>query len=174
MAEKNEMLNAEILLPAWLPSPQLFRWAPGSANLSRLEVNVRPDVKLPIEEGYELVMTPQGTAVNATTPRAAQWGQATVAQLQAQTAGGGLVPAATVRDWPTLAIRALHLDMKYLAPRFDWMLAWLDQLAAWKCNTIYLEYEDKFPYRLPEVACRTAWTKEQIRQYVGARGRIGD
>jgi len=80
----------------------------------------------------------------------------------------------TTRDEPGLAMRGVHIDLKQHAPRWDWLMAWLEQLAAWKINTLVLEYEDKFPYaRAADIAHRTAWSAEQVRRFVARAESLG-
>jgi len=80
----------------------------------------------------------------------------------------------TLHDWPGLPVRAVHLDLKFHPPRYDAVFRWLDQLAAWKINTLVLEYEDRFPYeRYVELSASTAWTREQVQALVSRANRLG-
>jgi len=166
---------AEAILPAFMPSPQLFHWDPGWAHMGSSSVNIDPKMDFPVEkDGYELLMGPDGCAINAGSETSARWGMDTWAQLAEQTHDGGAMPAGRIRDWPELEMRAVHVDLKYFTPRFDWLIKWLEQLSAWKINTAIVEYEDKFPYRKAAgIAHSTAWTPDQVKQFVARAGELG-
>jgi hypothetical protein len=163
------------ILPAFMPSPQLFHWDPGYADLSKVTVNIDPKMDFPVEkDGYDLLMQPDGCTITAGSETSARWGRDTVAHLVTQTSDGGAMPAGRIRDWPELEMRAVHVDMKYFTPQFDWLIKWLEQLSAWKINTVIMEYEDKFPFRkAQDVAHRTAWTPDQVKQFIARAGELG-
>jgi hypothetical protein len=72
---------------------------------------------------------------------------------------------------PPLVI-GLHLDLKYVMPRKEYLLRWLDEIAALGINTLLLEYEDKFPWaRYPFLRSQEAWTPDELRHFLQkARG----
>lgn len=163
------------ILPAFIPSPQLFHWDPGCADLSKVTINVDPKMDFPVaKDGYDLLMQPDGCTITAGSETSAQWGKDTVAHLAVQTQSGGAIPAGRIRDWPELEMRAVHVDMKYFTPQFDWLIKWLEQLSSWKINTVIMEYEDRFPFRKAEgIAHHTAWTPDQVKQFVARAGELG-
>lgn len=62
----------------------------------------------------------------------------------------------------------LHIDLKGMTPKFDYLLEIMHKLADLKINSILLEYEDKVQYDSnPLIAHPTlAYSKEQIRELV--------
>lgn len=82
--------------------------------------------------------------------------------------------AVEVTDAPALAVRGAHLDLKFHAPQFDWLMGWLEQLAALKLNTLVVEYEDKFPFHHAlGVADPSAWSPEQVRAFGERAASLG-
>lgn len=71
-----------------------------------------------------------------------------------------------------LEIRGVHLDLKYLMPRKQYLLRWLREIAELGIDTLLLEYEDKFPWqRYPFLQAERAWTPEELREFLNeARG----
>lgn len=82
------------------------------------------------------------------------------------------LPEARIADWPDLPVRGVHLDLKYIMHRKDYLLRWLDALADYKINTLLLEYEDKFPYRChPILRHPLAFTEKELKAFLAkARG----
>lgn len=77
------------------------------------------------------------------------------------------VPLVEIQDWPDLAIRGIHLDLKYMMHRKDYLLRWLDSLASYKINALLLEYEDKFPYRRhPVLRHPAAFTEKELQRFL--------
>lgn len=68
----------------------------------------------------------------------------------------------------------LHLDLKYLMPRKEYLLRWLDEIAACGINTLLLEYEDKFPWATyPFLRAETAWTPDELRYFLAKARALG-
>src|ERR1051325_1694425 len=163
-------------LPGLVPMPQLIEWRDGIAGLEPLRHC--GEISSPAEgrkgETYELEVNSQGASLFAGSNGAARLGEQTWRQLRRQTPNGSLPFHLKIQDYPALSIRAVHVDLKMFAPRFDWLLNWLEQLAAWKLNTIVIEYEDKFPYqKLGRIASRSAWSPDQVREFVARAGQLG-
>ena len=72
-------------------------------------------------------------------------------------------------------IRCLHIDLKGMTPKFDYLLEIMKKLADLKINSILLEYEDKIQYAShPAIAHPTlAYSKEQIRELVALCNSLG-
>lgn len=155
--------------PALIPAPQFVDWHKGVARTVLLKA--RASRKIERAVGYELELGTKGATLSFKSAEARELGLRTLGQLERQ---APLPSAVSVRDWPTLSMRGIHADMKYLAARHDWMMTWLEQLAAWKLNTIVLEYEDKFPFeRVKDVAHSTAWTRGQVSAFVSRARELG-
>ncbi len=122
-------------------------------------------------EAYALVAGPDGAAAVAHHPTGLLRARATLRQLLTL-AGDGAVPEVRIVDWPDLAVRGVHLDLKYIVHRKDYLMRWLDTLADYKVNTLLLEYEDKFPYRThPVLRHPLAFTEVELKAFLAkARG----
>jgi hypothetical protein len=109
----------------------------------RLAAPLKPDSS---DEEYSLQIGAAGIAIAGRSRRALFWGVQTLRQILEHSHKKQGVSGVCIRDWPTQQIRGLHLDMKYLFQTPKAIEKWLQQLAAWKINTVLFEYEDKFPY----------------------------
>jgi len=70
------------------------------------------------------------------------------------------------KPYAPLPVRGVHLDCRAQMLRFDRVLEVLEDLARWGCNTVLLEYENRFPFtgRLRQVAASDTLTKGQVRE----------
>ncbi|MFC1565147.1 family 20 glycosylhydrolase [candidate division KSB1 bacterium] len=57
------------------------------------------------------------------------------------------LPLCSIRDYPLLAYRAIHLDMKHHLEKRDYYYKMIDKLASYKVNAIIAEMEDKIEYK---------------------------
>ena len=72
------------------------------------------------------------------------------------------LPLCAIKDFPLLAFRAIHLDIKHHLEKTDYYYALLDKLSSYKINGIIVELEDKIQYkRQPEVASKDALSIEE-------------
>jgi hypothetical protein len=66
-------------------------------------------------------------------------------------------------------IVGVHLDLKYLMPSQQSLLAWVDDLADSGVNTLLLEYEDAFPYKTyPFLKRAEGFTPENLTAFLSA------
>lgn len=72
------------------------------------------------------------------------------------------LPICTIKDYPMLSYRAVHLDMKHHTEKLDYYYSLIDKLASYKVNAIIAELEDKlqFPSQ-PKVASADALSTEE-------------
>ena len=74
-------------------------------------------------------------------------------------------PAVEITDWPELALRSDYLDMRGIYPKFENLLRYIEEMAAYKLNTLVIEYEDKLPRARKDLCHPTdALTPEQHRR----------
>ena len=74
-------------------------------------------------------------------------------------------PAVEITDWPELALRSDYLDMRGIYPKFENLLRYVEEMAAYKLNTLVIEYEDKLPRARKDLCHPTdALTPEQHRR----------
>lgn len=73
------------------------------------------------------------------------------------------VPAVKIIDFPELAYRAVHLDLKHHLDAGHYYYQLIDRLAQVKVNAIIVEFEDKLRYRkVPEVGASHAISVEEF------------
>ncbi|MFK5972924.1 MAG: glycoside hydrolase family 20 zincin-like fold domain-containing protein [Flavobacteriaceae bacterium] len=67
------------------------------------------------------------------------------------------LPLCSIKDYPLLAYRAIHLDIKHHLEKTSYYYGLIDKLASYKVNGIIAEMEDKLGYvRQPKVASSDA------------------
>ncbi|MGQ9555319.1 MAG: glycoside hydrolase family 20 zincin-like fold domain-containing protein, partial [Anaerolineae bacterium] len=118
-------------------------------------------------EAYALRIDEQSIAISAQAETGAFYAGQTLRQL-ADPAG---FPCVEIADWPDLALRGIHLDLKGCMPTFEYLLDWIETLASLKVNCLLVEYEDKFPYTShPAVVSPQALTHEQLQRLLAVAG----
>ena len=56
------------------------------------------------------------------------------------------LPICSIKDFPLLSYRAIHLDIKHHLEKTDYYYKLMDKLAGYKINAIIAEFEDKIKY----------------------------
>ncbi|MCG7851259.1 MAG: beta-N-acetylhexosaminidase, partial [Methanosarcinaceae archaeon] len=75
------------------------------------------------------------------------------------------LPLCSIRDYPLLSYRAIHLDMKHHLETREYYYTLIDKLAKYKINAIIAEMEDKIHYsRRPELSSTDALSIEEWRE----------
>jgi len=108
----------------------------------------------PVEkaEGYVLTVGREGIVLAANDRRGALYGAATLAQMLRE---GEELPFCVVRDWPQCAVRGVHMYLPAWE-HFGFFTRFLDFMAAYRYNTLFLEVSGGMEYRShPEV--NRAW-----------------
>ncbi len=114
------------------------------------------------QEGYCLVLHPELATISSNNSAGLFYGIQTFSQLINDQ---DKLPCCEIEDWPNLAVRGIHLDLKGVCPTFTYLKNLMKRLAAYKINTVLIEYEDKFKYRShPEISADFAFTEAQIRE----------
>ena len=115
--------------------------------------DVRPDAAVVGDEGYALVIGPQGIIVTARTARGAFYGSVTVWQLLTPpgwTRGAiAHVPYGTIEDHPRFAWRALLLDSSRHYQDADEIKRLIDWMSLDKLNVLVWHITDDQGWRLP-------------------------
>src|SRR5665647_1666359 len=57
------------------------------------------------------------------------------------------IPTCTITDYPNIAYRAVHVDLKHHLDATYYYYDMIDRLARIKINAIIIEFEDKLRYR---------------------------
>lgn len=129
---------------------------------------------IPSAEGYMLTVTGKGVEVIARGEAGLFYGCQTLEQLL-EDAGdyGKPVPACRVVDYPALAYRAVHVDVKHHLDHMRYYYESIDRLARYKINAVVFEFEDKLRYQrqplvgapqaisLDEMAALTRYARER-------------
>ncbi|EAR02834.1 glycoside hydrolase family 20 zincin-like fold domain-containing protein [Maribacter sp. HTCC2170] len=75
------------------------------------------------------------------------------------------LPVCTIEDYPLLAYRAVHLDVKHHLEKEAYYYDLIDKLAGYKVNAIILEIEDKLKFtKQPKVSSMDAWSIEKWKK----------
>ena len=112
-------------------------------------------------EGYLLTLRGAVVQLSANDAAGLFYGIQTLRQYLAMPAH----PAVEITDWPELALRSDYLDMRGIYPKFENLLRYIEEMAAYKLNTLVIEYEDKLPRARKDLCHPTdALTPEQHRR----------
>ena len=119
------------------------------------------------DEAYALIVSEKGVAAAANSQAGLFYAATTAAQLVEKRDGRPFLAACEIIDWPDLAFRAVHIDLKHHMERYEYLVSLVRRLAAFKINGIVLELEDKFLYeRRPEISAPVGLSAEDLRSLV--------
>jgi len=128
----------------------------------------------PSPEGYILEIKSDQVRARAKSIAGLFYAGQTISQLIEDATEQKLnIPSCTITDFPDLAFRAIHLDMKHHIESGKYYYQIVDKLAKVKINAIIVEFEDKLRYRKsPIVGASNAISIEEfqaISRYAKAR-----
>jgi hypothetical protein len=114
-----------------------------------LVLNISTDKSIPSSnEGYVIELRNNGVTVRARTQAGLFYGCQTLLQLLEDARDQQIsIPACRITDYPDVAYRAIHLDLKHHVDAGNYYYGIMDQLAAIKINAVIIEFEDKLRYR---------------------------
>jgi hypothetical protein len=120
-------------------------------------------------EGYTMVITQDQIKITGKDNVGLFYGFKTLEQLLIDAQEQKVyLPLCEIEDYPLLAYRAIHLDVKHHLEKTEYYYTLIDKLAGYKINAIIVELEDKLKYkRQPVVASADAMSIEEW-------GRISD
>ena len=109
-------------------------------------------------EGYTLGISRKQITITGKDKAGLLYGFITLEQLMEDAKEQDLpLPECSIKDYPLLSYRAIHLDMKHHMEKTEYYYNLLDKLAKYKVNAIIAEMEDKIKYeRQPEVGSADA------------------
>jgi len=129
-----------------------------------------------VREGDWYKLDISGDQINISADKKAGrfYGFMTLLQLMDDARAQGVpLPECYIQDYPELAYRAVHLDMKHHMEKTEYYYELIDQLARYKINAVIAEVEDKLGYeRQPKVASADALSIEEwqkLSEYADAR-----
>ncbi|MBL0745287.1 glycoside hydrolase family 20 zincin-like fold domain-containing protein [Chryseolinea lacunae] len=139
-----------------------------------LTLKLQPDLALPSDEGYVLEISGGQATILGRQNVGLFYGLQTLGQLLEDARDQQLeIPACRITDYPEIAYRAIHLDMKHHLEAGHYYYSIIDRLASIKVNAIIIEFEDKLRYRkAPLVGAANAISIEEfaaISQYAHER-----
>jgi hexosaminidase len=115
-------------------------------------------------EGYVLGKNESGFLLAAGDEAGFFYGLQTLRQLMALPD----VPVSLrIADWPDMPVRAVHVDLKGIVPRFEYLLDLVDDWASHKINTLLVEYENHIPWPgHPLLEAENRWSNEQLARFL--------
>ncbi len=117
-------------------------------------------------EGYTLEIEQKRITIIGKDRAGLLYGFKTLEQLMIDASDQGVkLPLCNIEDYPELAYRAIHLDVKHHWRSWIIIIELMDQLAHYKINAIIAEVEDKLGYELqPLVASEDALSIEEWKK----------
>ncbi|MBA2562639.1 MAG: family 20 glycosylhydrolase, partial [Chitinophagaceae bacterium] len=114
-----------------------------------LVLNISADKKIPASnEGYVIELRNNQVTISARDQAGLFYGSQTLLQLLEDARDQQIIiPACRITDYPDVAYRAIHLDLKHHVDAGNYYYKIIDQLAAIKINAVIIEFEDKLRYR---------------------------
>src|SRR5690606_32349726 len=125
-------------------------------DILMLEVNERdPDLVYEIDdrlevpaEGYTLTITDERILIKGKDETGLFYAFKTLEQLMLDARDQKVnLPLCQLKDYPLLAYRSVHLDVKHHLEKTEYYYKLLDKLASYKVNGIILEVEDKLKFK---------------------------
>lgn len=139
---------------------------PRAANKGKGVILELSDANVPdSEEGYSMEIKSDGIIIKARAEAGLFYGCQTLAQLMEDSRDFGiLIPLMKITDYPSLAYRAVHFDVKHHLDRVEYYYKCIDKLARYKVNAIIWELEDKLRYvRRPEIGASHAISIQEMQ-----------
>ena len=129
-----------------------------------LSLRIDSSLTLPSGEGYVLRVADGRVSIRAKGQAGLFYGLQTLNQLLEDARDQDLaIPACTITDYPSIAVRAVHLDLKHHLDAGWYYYHIIDVLSSIKVNTVIIEFEDKLRYRrAPAVGAPQAITIEEF------------
>jgi len=164
-AQKFDITGVSALYPADIKNYYISQNAdliPPIALLSQgkaVDVQANADLVLSIDstlsgtpEAYKLSITTNQIIIVGKDRAGLFYGLMSLNQLveDAEEQEVGL-PLCVIEDYPLLAYRAVHIDVKHHREKLEYYYAVIDKLASYKVNAIILELEDKIKYEAQEI-----------------------
>ena len=120
----------------------------GAAGAGALSLTIDPALACsPSAEAYRLEVRADRASITARAQPGLFYGCQTLRQLLIDSReSGAAVPACRIDDYPALAYRAVHIDVKHHLDHLKYYYECIDRLASYKINAVIFELEDKLRY----------------------------
>jgi hexosaminidase len=137
-------------------------------------LTLEQQLDIPSIEGYTLEISNHQVVIRAKDHAGIFYGIQTLQQLIQDATDQRIdIPAVKITDFPNIAYRAIHLDLKHHLDGMHYYYSMMDKLASIKINAVIVEFEDKLRYtKYPEVGARNAISIEEfamLSKYAKAR-----
>jgi hypothetical protein len=125
----------------------------GKEGYGVVALRLSNDADLPESpEGYMLDIKNTGIVIRARSQAGLFYGCQTLTQLMEDAEDQNLeIPSCSISDYPDIAYRAIHLDLKHHLDVGKYYYDMMDRLAAIKINAVIVEFEDKLRYKKASV-----------------------
>ncbi|GAA5221884.1 glycoside hydrolase family 20 zincin-like fold domain-containing protein [Membranihabitans marinus] len=142
----------------FLPN-DILKTTAGNAVLN-LELNSSMDIR---PEGYTMKILGNKITITAKDGAGLFYGFQTLNQLIEDAEEQKVyLPECMIEDYPLLAYRPIHLDVKHHLEKMEYYYKLIDRLASYKINGIIVELEDKLKYKSqPLIGSADALSKEE-------------
>lgn len=119
------------------------------SNVGTLTLNLdRSGFTPESEEGYVLTISNGNAEIISKGEAGLFYGCHTLEQLLEDARDfNTAIPACKITDFPVLAYRAVHFDVKHHLDNMDYYYKSIDRLARYKINAVIFEFEDKLGYQ---------------------------
>ncbi|XOV94795.1 MAG: glycoside hydrolase family 20 zincin-like fold domain-containing protein [Bacteroidota bacterium] len=177
----NSNLKSENIVAYFLSDDIDFSVINELTGLKRTENKAKAQVLLTLNEGvdlpsegYKLNITNDKIEIEAGDQAGLLYGMMTLNQLISDAHDQSVnLPMCSITDFPLLAYRSIHLDIKHHMERKGYYYQLIDRLVSYKINGVIVELEDKIKYKSqPMVGSADAWTVEEwkeLSEYAHAR-----
>ncbi len=160
--QKTELLNGEGIMFSGVRNiylkntdrrpvmPQMLLNVPFNSAVGdgTLILYLNKDIDLPSREGYILEISGKQLIIQAKNTAGLFYGLQTLNQLLEDSHDQLVkIPACRITDYPKIACRAVHIDLKSHLDAGYYYYRVIDKLASVKINTVIIEFEDKLRYR---------------------------
>lgn len=135
----------------------------GTKSILTLILNTQnPEIQNP--EGYSLTITGGEARIESSGLPGIFYGCQTLEQLLEDARDYNTsIPSCKIKDYPSLAFRAVHFDVKHHQDHMNYYYNSIDRLARYKINAIIFEVEDKLRYaKQPLVAAPQAISIDEM------------
>ncbi len=146
-----------------------------TSNAAKADIVLKIDTALDLKaEGYTLSIDNEKITITGKDDAGLFYGLMSLSQLMEDACEQNAnLPLTAITDFPELAYRAIHLDVKHHLEKTEYYYTLIDKLARYKVNGIIAELEDKLKFeRQPLVASADALSIEEwkaISEYATAR-----
>ncbi|MFA7183840.1 MAG: beta-N-acetylhexosaminidase [Victivallales bacterium] len=141
-----------------------------AANTKSIKITEDPETFATVKNGdeaYSLEITPAHIVLAGGSAKGVFYGLQTLAQI-VRNAPDGKVAALSIKDWPDLKIRGIHVCLQFYGPiNVPFFKRLIKACAANKINTLEIGLDNMLIYdSYPEIAAPGAFSKEEMKAII--------